>query len=76
MSFSNDQLSNRAGKVDPNNGKKGTVVSLDLEEYEKFAVIAGCPRIEGDDGPGELVQPFDDGSVLHLCQKKFWHTVD
>jgi hypothetical protein len=61
MSYSNDQLSNRTGKIDPTNGKKGMVVSLDLDEYQKFAVIAGCPRIEGDDGPGELVQPFDDG---------------
>ncbi len=67
MSFSRDQLSSRSGKVDPTNGKKGTVVSLDLEEYEKFAIIAGCPRIEGDDGPGELVQPFDNGDGNCFC---------
>ncbi len=72
MSFSNDQLSNRTGKVDPNNGKKGMVVSLDLDEYEKFAVIAGCPRIEGDDGPGELVQPFDDGKEI-FCTSLLLH---
>jgi hypothetical protein len=63
MSLSNGFLSNKSGKIDPANGKKGLVVSLDIEEYEKLATIYGCPRIEGDDGPGELVQSFDDGEL-------------
>ena len=56
--------SNKTGKVDATNGKKGMVVSLDVEEYEKMVTTFGCPRIEGDTGPGELVQSFDDGNTL------------
>ena len=61
MSLGNPPLSNKNGKVDPVNGKKGMVVSLDIEEYEKLSSNFGCPRIDGDNGPGELVQSFDDG---------------
>ena len=59
--MSNAVPSTRTGKVDPTNGKKGMIVSLDIEEYDKMVTLFGCPRIEGDTGPGELVQSFDDG---------------
>uniref|UniRef100_A0A7S0VUE1 Uncharacterized protein n=1 Tax=Hemiselmis tepida TaxID=464990 RepID=A0A7S0VUE1_9CRYP len=58
--------SNRLGKVDPLCGKKGMVVSLDQEEYSKFAETYNTPRIPGDDGPGELVQPFDEGTSWNV----------
>ena len=55
--------SSRQGKVDSANGKKGAIVSLDVDEYVKVANHFGFPRIQGDDGPGELVQSFDDGKM-------------
>mmetsp|Transcript_49781 Transcript_49781/g.120798 ORF Transcript_49781/g.120798 Transcript_49781/m.120798 type:complete len:202 (-) Transcript_49781:97-702(-) len=58
--------SNRLGKVDPLCGKKGMVVSLDQEEYSKFAEVYKTPRIPGDEGPGELVQPFDEGTSWNV----------
>eukprot|EP00287_Rhodomonas_sp_CCMP768_P015137 CAMPEP_0196754140 /NCGR_PEP_ID=MMETSP1091-20130531/92969_1 /TAXON_ID=302021 /ORGANISM="Rhodomonas sp., Strain CCMP768" /LENGTH=104 /DNA_ID=CAMNT_0042102355 /DNA_START=6 /DNA_END=317 /DNA_ORIENTATION=+ len=58
--------SNRQGKVDSQSGKKGMVVSLDVEEYVQAAAVFGFPRIPGDDGPGDLVQPFDDGKTWNV----------
>ena len=44
----NPHLCARLGKVDPLCGKKGMVVSLDLEEYTKFSEIHKTPRIPGE----------------------------
>uniref|UniRef100_A0A7S0HIM8 Uncharacterized protein n=1 Tax=Hanusia phi TaxID=3032 RepID=A0A7S0HIM8_9CRYP len=64
------QHSNKHGKVDATNGRKGMVVSLDVEEYSQFASIFGAPRIAGDDGPGELLQPFEDGLTWNVRWSK------
>mmetsp|Transcript_25023 Transcript_25023/g.82566 ORF Transcript_25023/g.82566 Transcript_25023/m.82566 type:complete len:151 (-) Transcript_25023:1374-1826(-) len=64
------QHSNKHGKVDGTNGRKGMVVSLDVDEYSQFAAIFGAPRIAGDDGPGELLQPFEDGLTWNVRWSK------
>mmetsp|Transcript_61047 Transcript_61047/g.145390 ORF Transcript_61047/g.145390 Transcript_61047/m.145390 type:complete len:151 (+) Transcript_61047:47-499(+) len=56
----------RGGKVDPVNGKKGLVVSLDIGEYDEAAATFGFGRVPGDDGPGELVQAFDEGKCWNV----------
>jgi len=58
----------KQGKVDSLNGRRGMVVSLDVEEFERSAAIFGFERIPGDDGPGELVQAFDEG----MCWNVRW----
>jgi len=58
----------KQGKVDSLNGRRGMVVSLDIEEYERAVGLFGFARIPGDDGPGELVQSFDQG----MCWNVRW----
>jgi hypothetical protein len=58
----------KQGKVDSLNGRRGLVVSLDMEEFERSAATFGFVRIPGDDGPGELVQSFDEG----MCWNVRW----
>jgi hypothetical protein len=58
----------KQGKVDSLNGRRGLVVSLDVEEFERSAATFGFVRIPGDDGPGELVQSFDEG----MCWNVRW----
>eukprot|EP00960_Hanusia_phi_P022328 660879-Hanusia_phi.AAC.2 len=36
----------------------------------QFASIFGAPRIAGDDGPGELLQPFEDGLTWNVRWSK------
>ena len=58
----------KQGKVDSLNGRRGMVVSLDVEECERTVELFGFARIPGDDGPGELVQSFDQG----MCWNVRW----
>ena len=58
----------KQGKVDSLNGRRGMVVSLDVEEYERAVSMFGFVRVPGDDGPGELVQSFDEG----MCWNVRW----
>ena len=60
----------RQGKVDSQNGRRGMVVSLDVEEYVKAADTFGFARVPGDDGPGELVQAFDEGMCWNVRWKR------
>ena len=41
---------------------------MDIEEYERAAAVFGFVRVPGDDGPGELVQSFDEG----MCWNVRW----
>jgi len=38
----------KQGKVDSLNGRRGMVVSLDVEEYERVAELFGFLRVPGD----------------------------
>ena len=60
----------KQGKVDSQNGRRGMVVSLDVEEYVKAADTFGFARVPGDDGPGELVQAFDEGMCWNVRWKR------
>lgn len=41
----------KQGKVDSLNGRRGMVVSLDVEEYERVAELFGFLRVPGDGAP-------------------------
>jgi len=41
----------KQGKVDSLNGRRGMVVSLDVEEYERVAELFGFLRVPGDGTP-------------------------
>ena len=56
--------------MDSQNGRRGMVVSLDVEEYVKAADTFGFARVPGDDGPGELVQAFDEGMCWNVRWKR------
>ena len=56
----------KQGKVDSMNGRRGVVVSLDVEEFERTSAIFSFERTPGDDGPGELVQSFDEGMMWNV----------